>query len=290
MKRSILTLLATITICLNATAQDWDNIEIKTTKVTDDLYMLVGEGGNIGVSIGEDGIFLIDDQYAPLTDKIMKAIRDLSDREIHFIFNTHYHPDHTGGNENLGKKGIDIIAHDTVYERLSDILNKDGLPIITFNDQLTFHLNGMDIKAKHYKNAHTDGDSIVYFGGKNVIHMGDLFTKGKYPYTDLDANGAYIGFIEAIDDTIKNIDDETIVIPGHGPLINKNDLIAQNKTLKDIYNILESLVKKKLALAEVIKLDPLQKYDEAWGDGFVNPERFLEITYKSIANTLNEKN
>ncbi|HRW30234.1 MAG TPA: MBL fold metallo-hydrolase, partial [Emcibacteraceae bacterium] len=139
MKKTIITLAASLSIASVAVAQDWDKIEIKTTKVADDLYMLEGEGGNLGVSIGEDGVFLIDDQYAPLTEKIVAAIRKLSNDKIHFVFNTHYHGDHTGGNENLGKMGIDIVAHDDVYKRLKESdTAKEGLPIITFNDMLTF--------------------------------------------------------------------------------------------------------------------------------------------------------
>ena len=179
MKKTVLTSCAAIAISTTAFSQDWESVQMITTEVTKDLYMIEGRGGNLGVSIGEDGVFLIDDQYAPLTEKILAAIRELSTDDIHFVFNTHYHGDHTGGNENLGKKGIDIVAHDNVYKRLADDNSpKEALPIISFNDMLTFHMNGIHIKTKHYHSAHTDGDSVVYFEGKNVIHMGDTFFNG----------------------------------------------------------------------------------------------------------------
>jgi cyclase len=204
MNARFLILLLTLSISFNALAQDnqrFENIEITTTKITEGIYMLAGDGGNMGVSIGKDGVFLIDDQYAPLTDKIVNAIGKISDDKIHFVFNTHYHDDHTGGNENLGKMGIDIVAHDDVYNRLSNGQHKenitpdeiqtieDGLPIISYNDTLTFHMNDIEITTKHYAHAQTDSDSVIYFEGKNVIHMGDIFENSGYPYVDIDAGG-----------------------------------------------------------------------------------------------------
>lgn len=289
MKKIALTSIMTLTFSITAGAQDWDNIQISTTKVTDDLYMLVGEGGNLGVSIGEDGVFLIDDQYAPLTEKILAAIRELSTDEIHFVFNTHYHGDHTGGNENLGKLGIDIVAHDNVYKRLhAEKMAKEGLPIITFNDQLTFHLNGMDIKARYYPSAHTDTDSIVYFNGKNVIHMGDTFFNESYPYVDVSGGGSWKGLLSTIKDTINNIDDETQIIPGHGPLTNKAGLILYYDVLMEIHNILEPIAKQELALDAVKKMAPLKKYDGAYGNGFMDPDTFIGIVYMDILNNLNK--
>ncbi len=266
----------------------FDKVEVKTTKVAEDLYMLEGEGGNIGVSIGDDGIFLIDDQYAPLTTKILATIRELSDKEIHFAFNTHFHGDHTGGNENLGNIGVDIVAHDNVYNRLKN-QNSGGLPIITFNNKLTFHINGMHIRTIHYKNAHTDGDSIVYFDGKNVIHMGDIYNDKNYPYIDLPAKGSFIGIIKAIDDTIANINDETVVMAGHGPIINKNKLVIQVGELKKMYQIMENLIEQNLTLEDVIELSPYKEYDAVWGNGFTNPRTFIETTYKSISISIKNK-
>ncbi len=288
MKKIALATLLTLSLGTNAFAQDWENIEITTTKVTDDLYIMMGEGGNLGVSIGEDGVFLIDDQYAPLTEKIVAAIRELSTDDIHFVFNTHYHGDHTGGNENLGKMGIDIVAHDNVYKRLlSEDMAKEGLPIISFNDQLTFHLNGMDIRAKHFPSAHTDTDSIVYFGGKNVIHMGDTFFNEAYPYVDVPGGGSWKGLLATVKATIDNIDDDTKIIPGHGPLTNKAGLQIYYDVLMDIHNILEPIAKQGLSLEAVKKMAPLKKYDGDYGNGFMDPDTFLGIVYMDILNNLN---
>ncbi|MBL4602506.1 MAG: MBL fold metallo-hydrolase [Emcibacteraceae bacterium] len=289
MKKILLTSVALLSINASSYAQDWDNIEITTTKVTDGIYMLMGEGGNLGVSIGEDGVFLIDDQYAPLTDKILTAIRELSTDDIHFVFNTHYHGDHTGGNENLGKKGIDIVAHDNVYKRLSDSGSaKEALPIISFNDELTFHMNGIHMKTKHYHSAHTDGDSIVYFEGKNVIHMGDTMFNEAYPYIDVPGGGSWQGLLDLTKETLTTIDDETQIIPGHGPLTNKAGLQIYNNVLMDIDSILRPLAKQGLSLDDVKKLNPLDKYNGDYGNGFMNPDTFISIVYMNIFNHLDK--
>lgn len=289
MKKIILASALSISLSVNAFAQDWDNIEITTTKVTDDLYMLMGEGGNLGVSIGEDGVFLIDDQYAPLTEKILAAIRELSSDDIHFAFNTHYHGDHTGGNENLGKEGIDIVAHDNVYKRLSESGSaKEALPIISFNDELTFHMNGLHIKTKHYHSAHTDGDSIVYFEGKNVIHMGDTMFNEAYPYVDVPGGGSWKGLLNVVAETLTHIDDQTQIIPGHGPLTNKAGLEIYQAALLDIDSILRPLAKQGLSLEDVKKLAPLEKYDGDYGNGFMDPDTFIGIVYVDIYNHIDK--
>tara|TARA_R110002096_G_scaffold435770_1_gene662626 strand:- start:97401 stop:98270 length:870 start_codon:yes stop_codon:yes gene_type:complete len=285
MKKILLASVATLTLISGATAQDWDSIQITPIKVHDNLYMMTGEGGNLGVSIGEDGVFLIDDQYAPLTEKIVAAIRTLSTDDIKFAFNTHYHGDHTGGNENLGKQGVDFVAHDNVYKRLSDSGSaKVALPVISFNDQLTFHLNGLHINTRHYKNAHTDGDSIVYFNGKNTIHMGDIFFNEAYPYVDVDGGGSWKGLMIAVQSTLNNIDDDTKIIPGHGPLTDKAGLQVYYNVLKDIDGILTPLAARGLSLDEVKKLDPLEKYDGDYGNGFMDPDTFISIVYMNIYN------
>ncbi len=289
MKKILIASVVAFAVNAGAFAQDWDNIEITTTKVTDDLYMMMGEGGNLGVSIGEDGVFLIDDQYAPLTAKILTAIRELSTDDIHFAFNTHYHGDHTGGNENLGKEGIDIVAHDNVYKRLNDEGSaKEALPIITFNDKLTFHMNGMHIKTKHYHSAHTDSDSIVYFGGKNVIHMGDTFFNESYPYVDVPGGGSWSGLLMVVKDTLGNIDNQTQIIPGHGPLTDKGGLQVYYDVLMDIDSILTPLANQGLSLDQVKELSPLSKYDGDYGNGFMNPDTFIGIVYTNIFNSLDK--
>ena len=261
----------------------FDDVEITATKISDGLYMLQGSGGNMGISIGEDGVFLIDDQYAPLTDKILAAIKKLSDKEIHFVFNTHYHDDHTGGNENLGKMNIDIAAHDKVYERLhSQNVPKEALPIISFNDEMTFHMNGLTIRTRFYPNAHTESDSVIYFEGRNVIHTGDLFEQSGYPYIDIEAGGSFIGMINAVDNVLISIDDQTIIIPGHGSLSNKAELENYNMVLKKIYDELTPLADKGLSIEDVIKLPLLNEYKDSWGKGDIRGETFLKFAYNSI--------
>lgn len=290
MKKTLLASMIALSITVPAMAQDrFDNVQITTIKVADGLYMLMGEGGNLGVSIGEDGVFLVDDQYAPLTEKILAAIGDLSTDDIHFVFNTHYHGDHTGGNENLGKLGIDIVAHDNVYKRLNDSgSSKEALPIITYNDKLTFHMNGLDIKTKHYHSAHTDGDSIVYFKGKNVIHTGDTVFNESYPYVDVPGGGSWSGLLSVVKDTLANIDNETKVIPGHGPLTDKAGLQIYYDALVDINNILTPLAKQGLSLEDVKKLNPLEKYNGSYGNGFMDPDTFIGIVYMNIFNSLSD--
>ncbi|MCC3860652.1 MBL fold metallo-hydrolase [Pseudemcibacter aquimaris] len=287
MKKIAFASILALGLAAPATAQDWDAVEIKPIKVRDNLYMMTGQGGNLGVSIGEDGVFLIDDQYAPLTEKILAAIKTLSSDEIQFVFNTHYHGDHTGGNENLGNKGIDIVAHDNVYKRLKDSgTTKEGLPVISFNDQLTFHLNGMDISARHYKSAHTDGDSIVYFQGANVIHMGDTFFNEAYPYVDVDGGGSWKGLLLVVKSTLNQINDDTKIIPGHGPLTDKAGLQIYHDVLMDIDSILRPIAERGLSLDEAKSLNPLEKYDGDYGNGFMDPDTFISIVYQNIKDNL----
>src|SRR5712672_2616409 len=206
----------------------FDKVEIKTTKITDTIYMLEGEGGNIGVSAGEDGVVLIDDQYAPLTPKILDAVKAISDKPVRFLMNTHWHGDHIGGNENLGNAGVVIIAHDNVYKRMSvggaiTALKQNyapapraALPVVTFNQTATFRLNGDDITSTHLPPAHTDGDSFVRFAKANVIHTGDVFAAYRYPFIDPESGGSVKGVLRAIDQMLPLMDDNTKLIPGHG--------------------------------------------------------------------------
>lgn len=269
--------------------QNMDDVTITTEKVADGIYMLQGRGGNIGLSVGDDGVFMIDDQYAPLTDRIIATIRKISDKPIRFLINTHHHADHTGGNENLGKLGINIAAHDNVYKRLSDKLadkpnaNRSGLPVLSFNDEMTFHLNGLHIRAVHFEHAHTDGDSVIYFEDLNILHMGDTFFNGDYPYVDTGAGGSVYGLLDVVAHTLKTIDDQTKIIPGHGPLANKADLQVYYDMLTDVVSTLEGLAKKGVSAEEVATLKPLAKYDDTYGKGFMKPARFLSIFYKDIS-------
>lgn len=277
-------------------AQDYDKVEIKTTPVGHGVYMLQGAGGNIGISTGEDGVFMIDDQFSPLTSKILAAIGKISDKPVKFLINTHWHYDHTGGNENLGNMGVVIVAHDNVYERLSTdqfmkAFNKHitaspkaALPVVTFNDQVTFHMNGLHIKAHHVKNAHTDGDSIIFFKDVNIVHAGDTFFNGFYPFIDAGANGSIYGMIDSAATLLTLVDDKTKIIPGHGPLANKQDLQNFHDMLVQVVKAVKPLTEKSLSLEEAVKLNPLKGLNDKWGGGFLNPDAFLGTIYQTIAD------
>jgi glyoxylase-like metal-dependent hydrolase (beta-lactamase superfamily II) len=256
--------------------------------------MLEGEGGNIGVSAGEDGVFLIDDEFAPLSQKIMAAVRAISDKPIRFLMNTHWHGDHVGGNENFGKAGAVIIAHDNVYKRMSvggaiQLLKqnyapypKAALPVITFSQSATFHLNGEDVVSTHLPPAHTDGDSFVRFPKANVIHTGDVFAQYRYPFIDVESGGSVKGILKAIDAILPMIDDNTKLIPGHGGLSSKKDVLAYRKMMASAIAKIEPMVKSGRTLQQVIDARPLREFDAEWGK-FRKPEAFVEIVYTGLA-------
>jgi glyoxylase-like metal-dependent hydrolase (beta-lactamase superfamily II) len=274
--------------------QNFDKVEIKTHKLSDSIYMLVGSGGNIGLSVGPDAVFMIDDQYAPLTPKIEAAIKAITPKPVTFVINTHWHGDHTGGNVNMGKAGAIIVAHDNVRKRLSseqfiDFMRakveptaKEGLPVVTFSQTINFHLNGDDIAAFHVPNAHTDGDSIIHFKKANILHMGDTFFNGFYPFIDYSSGGTPDGFIAAAERVIALSDDETKIIPGHGPLATKADLIVYRNMLVGSIGKIKALVKQGKTLDEIVTAKPTAEFDERWGKGFVPPARFIEMITKGL--------
>ena len=291
---------AWIAVCLVlaaglATAQDFSDVEIKTHRVADGIYMLEGRGGNIGVSVGPDGVLLIDDQYAPLTERIVAAVGKLSERPIRFVLNTHWHGDHVGGNENLGRAGTLIVAHDNVRERMSTdqfiaAINvkvpaaPDGaLPIVTFNDTVTFHLNGDEIHAFHVEPAHTDGDVMVYFHKSNVLHAGDVFFNGMYPFVDVSSGGSLDGLIAAVDRAMKLIDDRTRIIPGHGPVATPEEFAAFGAMLATIRSTIAPMVQAGRSLDEVVAAKPTSAFDEKWGNGFIGPDRFVTMVFESLS-------
>ncbi len=270
------------------------NVEIKTTQVSDSIYMLTGKGGNIGVSVGTDGVFLIDDQFAPLTGKIKAAIAKLSDQPVRFLLNTHWHPDHTGGNENIGKTGTVIVAHDNVRKRLSvdnfiemfgaeaPAMNKAGLPVITFDQSLTFHLNGDEILVNHVDNAHTDGDSIVNFSAANVIHTGDIYFAGMYPFIDYNTGGSVEGVIQALEQVLAMSDADTIIIPGHGPISNRKELVPYINMLKTISSHMKKMIAEQATLEQIQATAPSKEFDGEYGNGFIKNTVFVSMLYKGM--------
>jgi cyclase len=262
--------------------QDFSKVEIKTHKLADNLYYLEGQGGNIGVSVGEDGVFLIDDQFAPLSEKIIAAVKALSDKPIRFVFNTHHHGDHTGGNINLGKTGAVIVSHDNVRVRLAagftgnDLTKvltaeqKQGLPMLTFEDAVTFHLNGHEIHAMHVVPAHTDGDSYVIFKDLNIIHTGDVFRTTSYPRADATANGSLLGILEAYQVLLDNADANTQILPGHGVVSKRSDVEAQLKMLNTIKGRVEAGIKAGKKVEAIQAEKPTAEFDAQWSGGNAN--------------------
>jgi cyclase len=271
-----------------------ETVNITTTSVADNIYMLNGKGGNIGLFIGDDGSFIIDDQFAPLTEKILEAIKSVGGDTPKYLFNTHFHGDHTGGNENLGNKGTLIVSHDNVRQRLADgsfikafgmksaPANKVALPALTFSETMHFHINGDSVNAIHVPNAHTDGDSIIHFKEANVVHAGDVFFNGFYPFIDADHGGSLKGTIKAADAILAITDADSKIIPGHGPLADKAQLQAYRDMLQTAYTRLLKLRNQGLSVEDVIAKKPLTDLEEKWGNGIFTGDKWIGIVYPAV--------
>ncbi|HUN63213.1 MAG TPA: MBL fold metallo-hydrolase [Candidatus Sulfotelmatobacter sp.] len=284
-----------------AQQEDFSKVQIKVTKVSGNIYMLEGEGGNIAASVGEDGIVIVDDQFAPLADKIQVALKNLgiTDKPVRFVINTHYHGDHTGGNAPFANTGSTVIAQDNVRKRLeqgtqsgiggSDVhqvrpATKAALPIITFDHDVTVHLNGEDIRALHFPAGHTDGDAVIFFPKNNVVHMGDDFVRYGFPFIDVASGGSVQGMIAAMEKVSAQLPPDVKVIPGHGALSNLDDVRAFVTMLKETSAAVQKAIDQHKTVEQMKQekiLDPWKK----WSGDFIDSDKFIETLYNSLTGT-----
>ena len=275
-----------LTCCIVAPAafaqRNFDNVEIKAIPVAKNIYMLEGSGGNIGVSIGADGNLIVDDQFAPLAEKIDAAVQKLNPGKLKFVLNTHHHGDHTGGNAAFGAKDATIIAQTNVRKRLSGEANskKEALPVITFDQSASVHFNGEEIKLLHHGPGHTDGDSIIYFTGANVVHMGDQFFNGGFPFVDLNSGGTVEGYIKTVSVVLEKVPADAKIIPGHGKLANVQDLKDYHAMLVETTSLVKKGIAEGKSLADLKAAGLPDKFKD-FGNGFIKTDRWIETIYNS---------
>lgn len=266
--------------------QNWDTVKIRPLKLTENLFMLTGSGGNMGLLTGMEGNLLIDDQYAPLSEKIKTAIAALDKGPLRFVINTHLHGDHSGGNENFRKTGATLMAHDNVRSRMVKGTtdrngnpvaprNPDAWPMVTFDHRLNVHLNGQDMELLHLDKGHTDGDVVIYFRSANVIHTGDAFVRGRYPIIDRGSGGTYAGYINTLDIIYALANDQTRIIPGHGVLASRADVKKLRDVLVDIRDQVVAAIRKGTKIEDIPSLGITDKYDPELGKGFVKGKDFV---------------
>ncbi len=278
--------------------QDLSKVVVEAQQVAGGVYMLTGAGGNIGASIGEDGIIIVDDQFAELTPRIHEALAKLSPKPVRFVINTHYHFDHVGGNENFNKAGAIIVAHGNVRRRMSEkqfiaMFNSEtppsppeALPVVTFDRDVTLHYNGEEIYVFHVDNAHTDGDGVILFRQANVLHTGDTLFNGFYPFIDADAGGSIDGMIASANKVLGVVNEQTKIIPGHGPLANPRDLKAFRDMLVTLRDRVAALIREGKTLEQAIAAAPTKDLDTEWGDGFLKPEQVVQMVYMDLKRTV----
>lgn len=297
MRLALACALASVAGTAVAQQQDFSKVEIKVTKVSGSVYLLEGQGGNIAACVGDDGIVIVDDQFAPLADKIRAALKGISAKPLRFIINTHYHFDHTGGNLPLHE--ATIVAHDNVRKRLAqnNVLGNGGsmkmeqpaspqeaLPVVTFQHDVTLHVNGEDIRALHAPSGHTDGDSIVFFPKSNVVHFGDDFVRYGFPFIDIGGGGSSKGMIAGLESAIAQLPADVKVIPGHGALATLDDVRSYVKLLKETRGVVEEAVKAGKTLEQMKQekvLAPWQKFSGP----FVTTDLFIETLYNELTGT-----
>lgn len=294
MKKIITSLAALVLLAASQTAfaqTDWSKVEIKSTKVSGNVYMLQGSGGNIGVSVGGDGILIVDDQYAPLADKIKAALKTLGEGKLKFILNTHWHGDHTGGNAAFSSEGS-IIAHTNVRKRLAEGMtvtgrtvqpaSKESLPIITFDQSVSVHFNGEEIRALHFPRSHTDGDAIIFFTTSNVVHMGDVFFNGMFPFVDIDSGGDVEGYTKTVAEVLAKLPAGSKIIPGHGPLATADDLKKFHTMLVTTTRIVRDKMNAGKTLDQ-IKAEGLPEEWKSWSWQFVTTDRWISTIHRSYS-------
>ena len=275
---------------VGAAQRDFSDVKIETTHVAGPIYMLEGSGGNIGVSAGEDGILIVDEQFAPLADKIRAALAKINKGDLQFVLNTHWHGDHVGGNVEFGREAS-IIAHTNVRRRLStgqklfdktyEPLPKHALPVITFDDSLSIHFNGEEIHVLHFPHGHTDGDCVVFFKNSNVVHMGDHHFAGMFPFVDLDHGGDVVGMARNVKAVIDRMPPDVKIIPGHGPLSTLDDLKAYHRMLTGTTAFVRKRMDESKTVEQITAEGLPSEWDE-WGKGFIKPDKWIDTIYKSL--------
>jgi len=266
--------------------QDFDAVEMTVHPVSGSVSYIEGSGGNIGLFVGDDGVFLIDDQYAPLTDKIVAAIRTVSSEPIRFLVNTHMHPDHTGGNENFGKMGTLIFGHENVRSQMVIAGYTQEPPLITFSEDISFHINGETVHVFKTPNAHTNGDVYIKFESSNVIHAGDVYRTTSYPYIDTSNGGSFLGTIKAYDLLIEVSDADTKIVPGHGVISNVEDVRAFRDMLLVIRDRVAGAIREGQSLEEAQAAGLTAEYDDRWDSGrrIGSAATLIESVYAEMAN------
>ena len=288
--------LFAVSLLTTAAEKTEDKRSFSTTEVAPGIYAVMGvggfTGGNIGLSVGVDGVVMIDDSMPPLLDRMKTAIKTVTDKPVDFLINTHVHGDHTGNNKTIGEDGTRIVAHENL--RLNMLtkglqtsdgkkpMPKSALPVITFSHAISFHLNGEDARIFHVEKAHTDGDAVIHYQNANVIHTGDIFFNGMFPYIDINNGGSVDGYIKAQQKILEIANDETKIIPGHGPLSDSKQLKQSLDMLIDVRQLIADQIAKDKTEDQVVKANPIKKYHEKWNWGFITTEKMIRQVYKSL--------